>query len=438
MNEILNKKFTTYQTPHRVIPKIGEWIDGYQIIDLLGEGTFGIVYKVINRKEEAFALKMIKLWEVAYEKERLLIFQRFMREFEIGYQKSPHLVQSFDCGNVEGNPYFTMELCPKGDLTQFTGRTIEPQKINKIAYQTLCGLQELHQRGFFHRDLKPSNVLIDTNGNAKLADFGIAGHKNSRMTARNIFGHAHQIFGTWAYIAPEQANNKTAFKALDAVADIYSFGVMMYEIFTGQYPFAPFQLTSEGDVVEYIKNAAKGDAEGLRHHWNKLPNNWGTIIKTCIEVDYQHKRYQSIGHIINALGYQSLDIHYPKHDSLKNELILQITYGEEMGKIYNLSQLMGNKSEGILTLGRKDASIKNDVEIVEVSTTYISRKHATLEKWQNPKQWLIRDGQFWDNKWQLSVNQTYVNSKLVGAGGRVIHPGDIITLGDTILRVAVR
>jgi len=438
MKEALKNKFATYQTPHRYLPKVGDWIDDYQVEAALGEGTFGIVYKVTTRNGKSFALKMIKLWEVAFEKERQLLFQRFLREFEIGCQKSPHLVQSFDCGNVEGNPYFTMELCPKGDLTQFTGRVLDLQKIKKIAYQTLCGLQELHQRGFFHRDLKPNNVLIDAEGNAKLADFGIAGHKNSRLTTTDFFGHANQIHGTWAYIAPEQANNKTAFKAIDAVADIYSFGVMMYEIFTGECPFSPYKLISDSDVVEYIKNAKAGNAEGLRKNWDRLPGNWANVIKSCIEVDYKHKRYQSVGQIINALGYKSIDINYEKHNSLKNELVLEITYGEEMGHVYNLSQLMGRRSEGVLTVGRKDIAVKNDVEIVEVSTTYISRRHATLEKWDNPRQWLLRDGQFCNGQWQLSVNNTYVNSQLVGFEGIAIQPGDIITLGDTIVRVAVR
>jgi serine/threonine protein kinase len=438
MNDSLKNKFAVYENPSRYVPKLNDWIENYQIKGDLGEGTFGLVYKVVDKTGQSFALKMIKLWEIAFEKERKNIIDRFVREFEIGNVDSKYLVKSVDCGRIQGNPYIIMEICEGGNLSNLVNKAYDLQKVNKIAYQILCGLQEIHNRGYFHRDIKPGNVLLDENGNAKVADFGIAGHKNSRMTVKNIFGHVNQIFGTWAYLAPEQANNKTAFKALDAVADIFSFGVMMFEVLTGEFPFPPYKITNESELADYVSNVKKGNYDGLQKNWNKLPGNWASIIKQCIEPEYQNKRFQTVGQIINMLGYKSIEIQYAQYDSIKNELILQVTYGEETGKIYNLSKMIGERKEGILTLGRKDPSVKNDIEVVEVNSTFISRKHATIEKWANPKQWIIRDGQFSNGKWQNSVNQLYVNSRLANENGLIINTGDIITMGDTILKVSVR
>ncbi len=428
--------FETYENPNRINPEIGTWIDSYRIIKKLGEGTFGVVYQVSNKQNQIFALKLIKLWEVAFEKERIGIIKRFLREYEIGAFDSQYTVKSLDYGKIQGNPYLVMAFYEGGDLSAWINQPLDIQELNRIAFQILSGLQEIHRRGYFHRDIKPQNILLDINRNAKVADFGIAGHKTSQLTVKNIFGHNKQIFGTWAYIAPEQSNNKTAFKALDAVADIYSFGVMMYEVLTGQYPFPPYQITTDAELADYIENVGKGNALGLSKNAHKLPGNWAAIIKGCIELNHQN-RFQSIQEIIPLLGYSSIDLVYPKHNSIVNDLIIQITYGEDIGKIYNLSQMLKEQKEGILTLGRKDRGIHNDIAIEESSTAYISRRHATIEKWDEPKQWIIRDGQFYNNEWILSVNQLFINSKLVDSFGVVIQPGDIITLGDTVIKVSV-
>lgn len=97
-----------------------------------------------------------------------------------------------------------MEYCSGGDLTPYLGSG--SSKIPLICQQILIGLHALHTRGKVHRDLKPENVLFKSNGIAALTDFGIAGDRNKRMTERNIFGKPNQIFGTYAYMPPEQVN----------------------------------------------------------------------------------------------------------------------------------------------------------------------------------------------------------------------------------------
>ncbi len=437
MDESIKQKFAVYETPRRMQLGPGDRIDGYEILGELGEGTFGVVFEVVDKDGAHFALKLIKLWEVAHERERRDIVNRFLREFEIGSLDHQYIVKSYSCGKVAGNPFIVMEFCAGGSLSAWISQNQDVQKINRAAYQILSALQYLHNKGYFHRDLKPQNILFDKDGNAKLADFGIAGHKNSRMTVKNIFGHVNQIFGTWAYIAPEQANNKTSFRALDAVADIYSFGVMMYEVLTGKYPFPPYQITTEGELGDYISHVRKGNYAGLLASWGQLPGKWATIVKGCIESDFQNKRFQSVSQIISLLGYKSIEIAQPVYDASRHDLVITVTYGDEAGKIYNLSKMLGERQEGVLTLGRRDPDVRNDIDISEVSSAYISRRHATIEKWANPRKWMIRDGQFNNGAWQLSVNQLYVNSKMVPATGVAIHPGDIITLGDSVLKVNI-
>lgn len=437
MDERIKQMFAVYETPRRMSISVGDRIENYQIKKQLGEGTFGVVFEVVDTSGKEFALKLIKLWEVTYEKERRDIVNRFLREYEIGSLDYEHIVKSYSCGKINGNPYIVMELCKGGSLVSWASQNPDLHKINKAAHQILKGLQFIHEKGFFHRDIKPQNILFDEFGTAKLADFGIAGHKNSRMTVTNIFGHANQIFGTWAYIAPEQANNKIAFKTLDAVADIFSFGVMMYEVLTGKYPFPPYQITSESELADYMANVKKGNYAGLLENRNRLSGSWETIIRNCLEADYQNKRYQSVAQIIHALGYKSIEITRQEYNPDKHDFVVMVTYGDETGKVYNLSKMLGIQNEGILTLGRKDPSVRNDVEITEVSSAYISRRHATLEKWANPTKWIIRDGQFYRGEWQFSVNKLYVNSKQVPPAGIEILPGDVITLGDTILKIII-
>lgn len=434
----LTNNFLIYENPQRFMPTVGENIENYKIVGQLGEGSFGAVFKVIDENGNIYALKLIKLWEIAYEKERRNFLERFIREFEISTLESQHLVKSFNYGKVLGNPFMVMEFCEGGSLKLLVGKLKDLNTINQYAHSILLGLQDIHYKGYFHRDIKPENILLSRNGNVKLADFGIAGHKNSRLSAQNIFGHAKQVFGTWHYIAPEQSNNKIAFKALDAVADIFSFGVMMFELLTGEFPYPPYFINSESDLVIYNENRKKGLWTNLDNKKQLLPGNWYSIIKGCLEPDYKTKRFQNVSALINILGFKSIDKVQQIYDPTTNDLILQISYGEEPNKLYNLTNLLGRENkDGILTLGRMDSSSKNDIEIVETQSTYISRRHATIEKWSSPDCWIIRDGQWNNGKWNASMNNLYLNSKPVSESGEILNPGDVITLGDTVILVAV-
>ena len=429
----MKESFAVYEIPHRVFMSAGEYINEYKVLSTLGEGTFGIVYKVENDKGGVKALKLIKLWEVTPEKERKAIITRFIREFEIATLHSPYLVKSFSYGKLMGNPYVVMEYCEGGSLENWVGRFNKNANYDRIAYHILKGLHEMHSSGYFHRDIKPANILLTAGNEAKLTDFGIAGHKTSRLTRTNILGKVDRIFGTWAYIAPEQENNSLAFKALDAVTDIFSFGVTMFELFTGEYPFPPYKITSESDNAEYRENVRKGNWKNLELKRNLVPLPWISIIEGCLHPDYHKKRFRTINEIILRLGYKSID--FGRAATHSDKLALQVTYGEEPRKTYNLDELLNNAEEGILTIGRKDVSVTNHIEIKENESTYISRRHATIEKWAEPKCWIIRDGQWVKDEWTCSVNGLFVNSIKVSKTGLQFFAGDVITIGDTVLKI---
>lgn len=432
MQEIFEK----YEVPHRFLPENGDYVNEYKIIRELGEGAFGKVYLVEAPDGNKQALKLIKLWEIAFEKERKAIIARFIREFEISTINSKYLVRSNNYGKILGNPYFVMEYCAGGSLEGWCGKFATHPFYEKITYHILKGLHELHIKGYVHRDIKPGNILLTAEGRAKLADFGIAGDKNSKLTVTNFFGRPNQIFGTWAYLAPEQENNKGGkiFKALNNLSDIFSFGVTMFELFTGELPFPPYQIVTQSGLVEYRTNVKTGNFKNLELKSHLIPAKWVKVISTCLQPDFQRERYKNVNEIALQLDY-IIETVSARSGVAPEQLGIQITYGEELNRTYPLSVLLGKSTGSFLTIGRKDDMIKNDIEIEELQSTYISRMHATLEKWESPACWRIRDGQCTKEGWRPSVNGLYVNSRQVGAGGATIQEGDIITMGDTILRV---
>jgi serine/threonine protein kinase len=453
----LKKHFAKFEMPGYCVLEPGVTLKGfqggsYQVMRDLGSGAFGTVYLVEGHapegpsgavpegaKKNLYALKVLKLWTIPGKREKEQIQARFVREFEISQDhKSPHLVRSFDCGKESGNPWFVMEYCDHGSFARnnsLVGKSLS--YINSVAHQILLGLQVLHRKGLVHRDIKPANILLKKDKVVALTDFGIAGDKNNRMTIRNIFGNAAAIFGTYAYMAPEQSNNREAFKSLDAVADIFSFGVTMFELLIGEdeYPFLP-KLITEADLADYTKNKMEGKWENLERRKGELPGDWYKIIKKCLEPDHINKRYKSVDQIIEEIGYISTGIERNPHNTLQNDFVLKVTYGAELGRIYNLSQLLGkDRSSGLLTLGRKDPDIQNHIEVLEDEPFYISRMHCTIEKRlvNGRRQWWVRDGQ-WDalsHTWRISLNGTYVNSVKVDMYGVEVNPNDIVATGDT-------
>jgi len=419
--------------------KIGERIDSYIVECRLGTGSFGDVYKVKGRSsKDIYALKILKLWEVPSDI-RQQLEARFEMEFRTGQIDSPYLVQSLAKGFVHGNPYILMEYCPYGDLSSVKDPNID---WNVIAHQVLYGLKVLHQSGKVHRDLKPENVLFKSDRTAALTDFGICGDRNKRLTERNVLGKPQQMFGTYAYMPPEQVERRKGDATVLPTTDIFSFGVMMYQLLTGKLPFG--ELSSEDDLVRYIRRGKNGDWNRTALLYSKQGAQFKTAIEGCLEPDFT-RRLQSVDDVIRCLP--PVDVNIQKVEDFSSDsfkqyhlkgVFLRIMQGEEYGREINLSAL--SERHRVITVGRADENVNNILPVVENQSSYISRKHCTLELEEQSHIWFIRDGQ-WDintlGKWKSSTNGTFVNSKQVSSSGYFLADGDIISIGDTKLRMEI-
>ena len=426
-------------TAQRCDFRSGDFIDKkYWVEKSLGEGSFGKVFKVKDSSGKIYALKLLKLWEVHPDIRQQLV-ARFDMEFETGRINSNYLVQSVAHGLVGGNPYIVMEYCPNGNLLQLVNSSGNVDWI-KITTEILFGLKDLHRYGKVHRDLKPENVLFKDDRTAALTDFGIAGDRNKRLTEKRIWGSPAQIFGTYAYMPPEQVMANRDATVLPTT-DIFSFGVMLYFMLTGKLPFG--RLENEIDLGNYIKN-------GREENWDKatLMNNpngklFYDAISGCLKSDFK-KRLQTVDEVLKFIPANSTGSSYRAPENMadfqheiKTGLLLRIMQGEEYKKVYRLNDLLTGKNR-ILTVGRNDGETVNRISILENQSCYISRMHCTLELDSLTKKWYIRDGQ-WDKNseqgWRTSTNGTFVNSAEVSKDGMSLSPGDIISIGDLKFRV---
>jgi serine/threonine protein kinase/Tfp pilus assembly protein PilF len=253
----------------------------YQIIEELGKGGMGRVYKVFDTKiKEKVALKLIKP-EVASDRETI---ERFSNELKLARKiRHKNVCGMFDIGEADGAHFITMEYVSGEDLKTIirmsTGLTIGT--VLSIGKQICQGLAEAHNLGVVHRDLKPQNIIIDKGGNAKIMDFGIA----RSIREKGITG-AGMMIGTPEYMSPEQ----TEAKEVDQRSDIYSLGIILYEMATGRVPF-------EGETALSVaikhKTEIPKDPKLLNPH---ISDDLKHLILKCLEKD-RAKRYETAAEV---------------------------------------------------------------------------------------------------------------------------------------------
>jgi tetratricopeptide (TPR) repeat protein/tRNA A-37 threonylcarbamoyl transferase component Bud32 len=263
----------------------------YEILHLLGEGGMGRVYKARDRElDKVIALKVVR-GERVDDPEAI---QRFKQELLLA-RKVTHknVVRIYDLGEAEGTKFFTMELIEGESLKRLIrsrGRLAWAEAL-PLARQILSALEEAHREGVIHRDLKPQNIIVDPQGAAHVMDFGIARAQDSTsLTATGA------VMGTPDYMSPEQVRGEKA----DPQSDLFSFGVILYEMLSGDVPYRAETAVSKVLMRLTRKPRPLGEL-GLG-----LPKYLERVVSKCLEVE-REIRYRTATEILRDLEREQVD-----------------------------------------------------------------------------------------------------------------------------------
>jgi serine/threonine protein kinase len=257
----------------------------YRIIEELGRGGMGTIYRALDTKlEEEIALKLIRP-EIALDSMAIKRFQHELRTARRIVHKN--IGRMYELMEDAGTHYITMEYIPGEDLRHLI-RKVGPlplKKSLKLGKQICSGLAEAHRQGIVHRDIKPGNIMIDRTGDARILDFGI-----SRSMQADGMTHFGVAVGTPEYMSPEQIEAVD----IDYRSDIYSLGIVLYEMVTGDLPFKGETALS---VAVKHKNEIPKDPRELN---DQIPEELGGLIMQCLEKD-RTRRFQSADELGKAL-----------------------------------------------------------------------------------------------------------------------------------------
>jgi serine/threonine-protein kinase len=260
----------------------GHVFGDYEILGEIGRGGMGVIYRARQRGlNRTVALKMIRAGKLAAEED----VERFRTEAKAAASLShPNIVPIYDFGEHEGQQYFTMEL--------IQGRTLDrhehdfrsdPREAARLLAIVARAVHHAHQRRIIHRDLKPANILIDDAGRPHITDFGLAKQAGigRRLTESNV------ILGTLAYIGPERLSDD--FQPLTTSVDLWSLGVMLYELITGK---EPFRGKNQMDTLERIR---KQDPAPPRTLNRDIPRDLEAICLKCLEKEPERRYGSALG-----------------------------------------------------------------------------------------------------------------------------------------------
>ncbi len=293
----------------------GAVIGRYRLIEKLGEGGFGVVYAAEQNEpvKRRVALKIIKLGMDTRQ-----VVARFESERQaLAMMDHPNIARVLDAGaTASGRPYFVMELVKGEPLTGYCDRHNFTTRQRLDLFIQICyAIQHAHQKGIIHRDLKPSNILV-TEGEGgivvKVIDFGIAKAMEQRLTDKTISTGMERLIGTPAYMSPEQADPEC--RDIDTRSDIYSLGILLYELLTSQTPFDPKLMVLDGlssirrticelepvrpsTRLSNLKGEARritGQTHGaqIEHLFRQIRGDLDWIVMKCLEKD-RNLRYDT-------------------------------------------------------------------------------------------------------------------------------------------------
>ena len=326
-------------TENNYIGKLFE--DRYQILELIGEGGMAVVYKALDtRLDRNVAVKILRP-ELTNDNE---FVQRFASESHaVAMLSHPNIVAVFDVSHSDDTEFMVMELISGITLKQYLGKKgkVPWKEVLHFAKQIGAGLSHAHQRGIIHRDIKPQNIMLLQDGTIKVADFGIAALENE------FNEQSGTAIGSLNYISPEQAKGLGP----DARSDIYSLGILMYELLCGKKPYnatTPAEvLVKQSEEIPLIKEIS-----------DDVPEGFCEIVKKAMDTNIE-ARYQSANELIAALD--DFTVNYLKAEGKYKENDSVVSINPEVnvkGKEYlRMLRRSGKVGFGLGTFGLLAASV---------------------------------------------------------------------------------
>jgi eukaryotic-like serine/threonine-protein kinase len=356
-------------------------IGPYKLLQKIGEGGFGVVWMAEQQEpvRRRVALKVIKSGMDTRE-----VIARFEAERQaLALMDHPNIARVFDAGATDtGRPYFVMELVRGIPITRYCDENRVPTEARLNLFIAVChAVQHAHQKGIIHRDLKPSNIIVTLHDGVpvpKIIDFGIAKATETQLTQRTLFTQFHAFIGTPAYTSPEQMEMSGL--DVDTRSDIYSLGVLLYELLAGKPPFDPDALMKSG-LEEMRRTIREVDPQRPSHRLRTFSKEIRTtvarqrgtdaarlslllrgdldwIVMHCLEKD-RTRRYDTANALAadvrNYLNDETVSARPPSAGDRLHKFIRRHKLGFAAGAAIAVSLIAGLVTSSVLLVGERTA-----------------------------------------------------------------------------------